>query len=56
MAEAGEQVAGHDPVEADRLAWVAPEEVRALVRAGAVPEGLSLVTLLWLLGGLVDAG
>lgn len=52
VGEAGEQVAGHDPVEADRIAWFPVDAVRELVRAGAVQEGLSLVALLWLLSGL----
>ena len=52
VAEADEQVGGHDPVEADRLEWVLPQGLRELVRAGEVPEGLTLVALLWLLSGL----
>ena len=52
LAEAGEQVGGHDPVEADRLGWFSSAGLRELVRTGAVQEGLSLVALLWLLSGL----
>jgi len=51
-AEADEQVGPHDPVEADRVAWFSPAEVRELVRSEQVQEGLSLVALPWLLSGL----
>jgi 8-oxo-dGTP pyrophosphatase MutT (NUDIX family) len=36
-----------DPSEADRIEWVPVEEVRRLVRAGEVRDGLSLTALLW---------
>jgi 8-oxo-dGTP pyrophosphatase MutT (NUDIX family) len=52
LAEADEQVAGHDPAEADRIQWWPTSQVRELVRSGQVQEGLSVVALLWLLSGL----
>jgi 8-oxo-dGTP pyrophosphatase MutT (NUDIX family) len=36
-----------DPSEADRVEWVPVDEVRRLVRAGEVRDGLSLTALLW---------
>jgi 8-oxo-dGTP pyrophosphatase MutT (NUDIX family) len=36
-----------DPSEADRVEWVAVDEVRRLVAEGQVGDGLSLTTLLW---------
>jgi 8-oxo-dGDP phosphatase len=55
-ARAVAQVGPHDPVEADELAWVGRDEVRRLLRAGLVVEGLSLVALLWWLADLGAAG
>ncbi|MFC3689602.1 NUDIX hydrolase [Aquipuribacter hungaricus] len=52
LAEAGEQVGPHDPVEADEVGWFSPAQVRALLTDGQVQEGLSVVALLWLLSGL----
>jgi hypothetical protein len=37
------------PSEADRVEWVAVDEVRALVGRGEVRDGLSLTALLWAL-------
>jgi 8-oxo-dGTP pyrophosphatase MutT (NUDIX family) len=36
-----------DPSESERVAWVPVDQVRALVRSGAVTDGLSLSALLW---------
>lgn len=36
-----------DPAESSRVAWVPADEVVALVRDGAVRDGLSLTALLW---------
>jgi 8-oxo-dGTP pyrophosphatase MutT (NUDIX family) len=55
-ATAVARVADHDPVEADRVAWRSRGEVVALLRAGEVAEGLSLVALLWWLAGLSAPG
>jgi 8-oxo-dGTP pyrophosphatase MutT (NUDIX family) len=38
-----------DTAESERIEWVPVEEVRRLVREGAVPDGLSLTALLWVL-------
>ncbi|WP_380169459.1 NUDIX hydrolase [Jannaschia sp. R86511] len=54
-ARAVAQVGEPDPVESDRVEWVALPRVRELVLAGQVQEGLSLVALMWALSGL-DAG
>jgi 8-oxo-dGDP phosphatase len=37
------------PEEAERIEWVALDDVRALIRAGEVRDGLSLTSLLYLL-------
>lgn len=42
----------HDPAEADEVRWWSRAGARELVRTGQVPEGLSLVALLWWLAGL----
>ena len=52
LADAVAQVGEPDPVESDRLGWFSPAEVRELVLAGQVQEGLSLVALMWVLSGL----
>lgn len=52
LAEAGELAGVADPSESDRVEWVPLTAVPELLRAGQVQEGLSLVTLLWLLNGL----
>ena len=36
-----------DPAESSRVEWVPVDEVRRLVRAGEVRDGLSLTALLW---------
>ncbi|MDY7102190.1 MAG: NUDIX hydrolase [Actinomycetota bacterium] len=38
-----------DAFESERIAWVPVDEVRAHVRNGEVPDGLSLTALLWAL-------
>lgn len=44
-----------DPAEAERVEWVPLAEVRRLVAAGDVPDGLSLTALLWVLAfGLLE--
>lgn len=52
VAEAGEQVGVPDPAEADRVEWVGTDRIGELVRTGQVAEGLTLVSLLWLLSGI----
>jgi 8-oxo-dGTP pyrophosphatase MutT (NUDIX family) len=43
-----------DPSEAERVAWVPQSEVREMVLAGAVPDGLTLTALLFAMGrGLI---
>jgi 8-oxo-dGTP pyrophosphatase MutT (NUDIX family) len=36
-----------DPSEAERVVWLSPDEVREMVLAGAVPDGLTLTALLF---------
>ena len=36
-----------DPAESSKVEWIPFDEVRALVRSGAVTDGLSLAALLW---------
>ena len=36
-----------DPAESSKVEWVPHDEVRSLLRAGAVTDGLSLTALLW---------
>lgn len=43
-----------DPAEAERIEWVPVPEVRRLVAAGAVGDGLSLTALCWWLAGLSE--
>jgi hypothetical protein len=38
-----------DPTESERVAWVPVDEVRELIAAGKVTDGLSLTSLLWAL-------
>jgi 8-oxo-dGTP pyrophosphatase MutT (NUDIX family) len=38
-----------DPSESERVEWVPVDEVRRLVAAGEVPDGLALTSLLWAL-------
>jgi 8-oxo-dGTP pyrophosphatase MutT (NUDIX family) len=41
-----------DPLDVNEtlgLAWLTPDEVRALIRANAIPDGLTLATLSWAL-------
>lgn len=40
----GDPVDGH---EAERVEWIPVEELRALVRRGEMPDGLSLTAVLW---------
>jgi 8-oxo-dGTP pyrophosphatase MutT (NUDIX family) len=41
-----------DPSESERVEWVPLDEVRRLVAAGEVHDGLTLTAVLWLLAGL----
>lgn len=41
-----------DPSESERVEWVPVEELRRLVAAGEVHDGLTLTAVLWLLAGL----
>ena len=36
-----------DPAESSKVEWLPHDEVRALLRSGAVTDGLSLAALLW---------
>jgi len=38
-----------DPGESERIAWLPLDEVRRVVRAGEMPDGLSLTAVLWAL-------
>lgn len=49
LAGAAVEVGPHDPVEADRVAWLSLPEVRAAIASGAVPDGMTLTGLLHLL-------
>lgn len=55
-ARALQQVGQPDPAEADRVDWVPLTRVPALVAAGKVREGLTLVALLLVLSGPDGAG
>jgi len=51
VADGAHQVG--DPVDAfesERIEWVDPERVRAEIRAGRMPDGMSLTAVLWWLG------
>jgi 8-oxo-dGTP pyrophosphatase MutT (NUDIX family) len=45
-----------DPAEAERIEWVPADEVRRLVGAGEVSDGLSLTALCWWLARLPPTG
>ena len=36
-----------DPAESSKVEWVPVDDVRVLLRSGAVTDGLSLTALLW---------
>jgi 8-oxo-dGTP pyrophosphatase MutT (NUDIX family) len=51
VADGAERVG--DPVDAfesERIEWVTPERIRAEIRAGRMPDGMSLTGVLWWLG------
>ncbi len=51
VADGAEHVG--DPVDAfesERIEWVDPERVRTEIRAGRMPDGMSLTAVLWWLG------
>jgi 8-oxo-dGTP pyrophosphatase MutT (NUDIX family) len=45
-----------DPSESERVAWVPLGELRGLLAAGEVHDGLTLTALLWLLADLGEVG
>jgi 8-oxo-dGTP pyrophosphatase MutT (NUDIX family) len=44
-SESAEHVGDPEPDETDRVEWFAPEDVRKLIAAGEVPDGLSVTAL-----------
>jgi len=49
LAEGAEHLRDPDGIETDEVAWVPLPEVRELIRAGEISDGLSLAALLFLL-------
>lgn len=56
VAVAGALEGAHDPREAEAVEWHSPADVRRLIAAGDVNEGLTLVTLLGHLAGVSGPG
>lgn len=45
LASSATLVGEPEPHETDRIEWFAPDDVRALIRAGKIPDGLSATAL-----------
>ena len=45
VASRAEHVGEFDRTETERIAWFAPDEVRALIERGEIPDGLSVTAL-----------
>ena len=52
LAEAGARTGAHDANEVHAVAWFDEAEVRAMITAGDIPDGLSLTPLLQLFAGV----
>lgn len=51
LAERGQPTRAHDANEVERTAWFAPSQIAAMIHAGELPDGFSLVPLLHLASG-----